>query len=132
MTLKKLWKSVVWGMMATLLGLGFIGAASIFANGEPASLAHAQEGTAAAAAEQVVSILDVDTTFLERLWCTGGVVMLLAMAYAMSNNRRAINWRLVMIGTGMQWVFAAFILETPFGEPIFATDRKSTRLNSSH
>jgi CNT family concentrative nucleoside transporter len=120
-TLKKLWKSVVLGMMATLLGLGFIGAASIFANGEPAGLAHAQEGTAAAAAEQVVSILDVDTTMLERLWCTGGVVILLAMSYAMSNNRQAINWRLVMIGTGIQWVFAAFILKTPFGEPIFAT-----------
>lgn len=48
-----------------------------------------------------------------------GIFVLLAIAYALSNNRKAINWKLVLWGMGLQLVFAIFILKTPLGQPFF-------------
>ncbi|MGR8933969.1 MAG: NupC/NupG family nucleoside CNT transporter [Gammaproteobacteria bacterium] len=48
-----------------------------------------------------------------------GIVTLLALAYAMSNNRRRIDLRVVIWGLGLQFVFAWFILKTPLGLPLF-------------
>ena len=42
------------------------------------------------------------------------------IAWSLSENRRAINWRLVGWGVGLQLVFAVLILRTPFGEALFA------------
>src|SRR5690606_33353443 len=44
---------------------------------------------------------------------------LLAIAWAFSENRREVNWRLVATGVGLQIVFAMFVLLTPFGAAIF-------------
>lgn len=49
-----------------------------------------------------------------------GIIVLLGLAYAMSNNRRKVNWRLVGLGLGIQAFFALFILKTPIGQPFFA------------
>jgi len=56
---------------------------------------------------------------MERLIGLLGVVTLLGLAYAMSNNRKAIDWKLVGWGIGLQLVFAIFILKTPVGQPFF-------------
>ncbi len=48
-----------------------------------------------------------------------GIVTLLGIAYAMSNNRKAIDRRVVIWGLGLQIVFALFILKTPVGRPLF-------------
>jgi CNT family concentrative nucleoside transporter len=48
-----------------------------------------------------------------------GIFTLLAIAFAFSNNRKRINWRLVFWGLGLQWLFALFILKTPVGRPFF-------------
>ena len=48
-----------------------------------------------------------------------GIVVLLGIAYLMSNNRKAINYKLVSWGLGLQLVFALFILKTPIGLPFF-------------
>lgn len=48
-----------------------------------------------------------------------GIVVILGIAYLMSNNRKAINIRTVLWGLGLQWFFALFILSTPVGKPIF-------------
>ncbi len=42
-----------------------------------------------------------------------GMLALLAIAYALSRNRRAINWRLVGAGIGLQVAFAVLILKVP-------------------
>lgn len=118
MTLRKVWKSLVWGMMATFIAMLFIGGASVWSEtGE--LLVWAQDGAATPPAA-VSTILDVETTFLERLWCLGGVVVLLAMAWGMSKSRSRVNWKLVGIGIGLQLFFAAFILKTSVGAPVFA------------
>jgi concentrative nucleoside transporter, CNT family len=49
-----------------------------------------------------------------------GIVVILGIAYALSNNRRAINWRLVGIGLGLQLLLAVFILKTEPGQALFA------------
>ena len=49
-----------------------------------------------------------------------GIVALLGIAYAMSNNRSLISKRIVLWGLGLQLIFALFILKTPIGQPFFA------------
>lgn len=56
---------------------------------------------------------------MERFTGLLGIPVLLGLALAMSNNRRAIDWRLVGWGLGLQALFALFILKTPVGQPFF-------------
>ena len=48
-----------------------------------------------------------------------GIAVILAIAYAMSNNRKAISLRIVLVGLTLQWAFAVFILKVPLGQKIF-------------
>jgi len=48
-----------------------------------------------------------------------GIIVLLAIAYAMSNNRKRVDKRLIAWGLGLQLFFGIFILKTPFGQPFF-------------
>ena len=60
-----------------------------------------------------------------------GILTLLAIAYAISNNRNKINFRTVYWGLSLQVVFAIFILKTPIGKPIFSyLDKIITKLIS--
>ena len=45
---------------------------------------------------------------------------MLAIAYAMSDNREKINYRTVAWGLGLQIMFGVLILKTPIGRPIFS------------
>jgi len=48
-----------------------------------------------------------------------GLVVMLGIAYALSTNRKAINWRTVIVGTLLQFLFAVVILKTPWGKAFF-------------
>ena len=48
-----------------------------------------------------------------------GIITLLGIAVAMSNNRKQINFRIVGWGLSLQLIFALFILKTPLGKPVF-------------
>jgi concentrative nucleoside transporter, CNT family len=48
-----------------------------------------------------------------------GVVLILGIAFLMSNNRKAINYRLVGVGLFLQTALAVFILKTDTGKFIF-------------
>ena len=50
-----------------------------------------------------------------------GVIVLLGIAFAMSNNRSAISWKLVIWGLSLQFIFAIIILNSPIGIPFFST-----------
>lgn len=50
-----------------------------------------------------------------------GIVLILGIAYGMSNNRRAINYKTIGIGLALQVLFAIFIFKIPIGEKIFMT-----------
>lgn len=57
---------------------------------------------------------------MERLVPVLGMCAFMGVAYLMSNNRKAINWRLVLTGIGLQFVLALLILKIPFTRQIFA------------
>lgn len=48
-----------------------------------------------------------------------GIFALLTVAYLMSNNKRAINWRLVVSGLALQVLLAVFCLKVRFGREFF-------------
>ncbi len=48
-----------------------------------------------------------------------GLFVLLSIAWLFSNNKRKINWRIVLIGISLQIVFAVFVLKTPWGSLVF-------------
>ena len=48
-----------------------------------------------------------------------GIVVILALAFLLSNNRKAINYRTVGVGLLIQIVLAIFILKTPIGKSVF-------------
>jgi CNT family concentrative nucleoside transporter len=47
------------------------------------------------------------------------MVLILAIGYAFSANRRAIRWQTVAWGLGLQVAFAIFVLRVPFGRELF-------------
>lgn len=57
---------------------------------------------------------------MERFTGLIGVVLILGIAFFMSNNRKAINYRLVLSGLAIQFSLAVFILKIPIGKSIFA------------
>jgi len=57
---------------------------------------------------------------MERFTGLIGVVLIFAIAFLMSNNRKAINYRLVFSGLAIQISLAVFILKIPVGKSIFA------------
>lgn len=48
-----------------------------------------------------------------------GMIILLALAYAMSNNKKAINYKTVGVGFALQILFGIFIFKVPVGQKIF-------------
>ena len=48
-----------------------------------------------------------------------GIFTLLTIAYAISNNRKKINYKLVAWGLSIQFIFALLILKSPLGKPLF-------------
>lgn len=48
-----------------------------------------------------------------------GIIIILGLAYLWSNNRKAINYRLVITGLILQIALAVFILKVPIGQDIF-------------
>ena len=49
-----------------------------------------------------------------------GIGALLGIAYLLSENKKAINYRTVLWGLGLQFIFALLILKTPIGRPLFS------------
>jgi len=56
---------------------------------------------------------------MERLISILGLLSILGIAWALSNNRRAIRWRPVVVGTVLQLLFAVIILRTELGRATF-------------
>ncbi len=48
-----------------------------------------------------------------------GLATLVAIAFAFSNNKRAVDWQLVATGVGLQIVFASLVLLAPGGREVF-------------
>lgn len=56
---------------------------------------------------------------MDRLIGLLGIAIILGIAFLLSNNRKAINYRTVGMGLAIQAALAVFILKTPLGRDIF-------------
>ena len=54
-----------------------------------------------------------------------GLLVMIAIAYALSSSRKDIKWKTIFTGIALQVVFALLILKTPFGVKIFDTAREA-------
>jgi CNT family concentrative nucleoside transporter len=57
---------------------------------------------------------------MERFIGLLGVALILGIAFLLSENRKAINYRLVLSGLAIQLTLAVFVLKTPPGQWLFA------------
>lgn len=57
---------------------------------------------------------------MDRFFGIFGIITILAIAFLMSRDKKAINWRLVATGLTLQLLIAIFILKVPLGKIIFA------------
>ncbi|QHV97098.1 MULTISPECIES: NupC/NupG family nucleoside CNT transporter [Spirosoma] len=48
-----------------------------------------------------------------------GIVLILGIAYALSDNRKSINYRTVGVGLALQFGLAVFVLKTDIGQQLF-------------
>ncbi|MBN3875436.1 MULTISPECIES: NupC/NupG family nucleoside CNT transporter [unclassified Nostoc] len=48
-----------------------------------------------------------------------GILVFISISYAFSVNRRAVRWRIVVWGLGLEFVFALVIIKTPWGLNVF-------------
>ncbi len=58
-------------------------------------------------------------SMLTRLSGLLGIVLILLIGFLMSHNRRAIRWKTVAWGLGLQFAFAVFVLKVPAGQSLF-------------
>lgn len=63
--------------------------------------------------------MNLTLNFMARFTGIIGIVVILLLAYLWSNNRKAINYRVVFTGLGLQLALAIFILKVPLGQKIF-------------
>ncbi len=56
---------------------------------------------------------------MDRLIGILGIVVIIAIAYGLSNNRKGINYKTVGMGFVLQVLFAVFIFKVPIGEKMF-------------
>ena len=57
--------------------------------------------------------------FISFLRGAGGLILITALAFLFSNNKKKINWRLVAIGIALQFAFAFFVVRTAIGRNMF-------------
>ena len=53
-----------------------------------------------------------------------GMIILISISYVISNKRRAINWKAVIIGLAIQIILAVSVLKIPFVQSIFESAGK--------
>ena len=56
---------------------------------------------------------------MERFVGVIGIVVILAIAFALSNNKKAINYKTIGVGLALQILFGVFIFKVPVGQKIF-------------
>ncbi|MDZ7542600.1 NupC/NupG family nucleoside CNT transporter, partial [Clostridium perfringens] len=56
---------------------------------------------------------------MERFVGILGIIVILGIAFLLSENKKKINWRLVVSGLGLQIIFAILILKVPVGRRVF-------------
>ncbi len=89
------------------------------AAGEAVSSLAAQAVAPPAVADTTIAVQASPVSVVQRMTGVLGIIAILGLAYFMSSNRRAIRWKTVAWGLGLQVAFAIFVLRIPIGSEIF-------------
>ncbi len=84
---------------------------------------HPESTTAAPAppaTPQAPSLAPDTRTVPQRLVGIFGIIAILGLGILLSSNRRAISWRIVAWGVGLQFGFALFVLRSTWGHALFS------------
>jgi CNT family concentrative nucleoside transporter len=96
------------------------GAGAVGGGGQSAAAAQPPAESARAAATPA-SPPPAPVSITTRLSGVLGMALFLFVGYLLSRNRKAINWRTIGWGLGLQIAFAVFVLRVPFGIELFKT-----------
>lgn len=69
--------------------------------------------------QNVLKVIEVEQSLAERMTGFLGLGFILLLAYFLSENKKAISWRLVSLGVGLQAILALLVLKTQIGRFIF-------------
>ena len=134
--LQRVLRAFAVGFLLVFAGMTVLGAASAL-DGDAVAMAQTDEAAAGEATDEVATDeaaaepspeeavaaattpAELESTMAQRGMSLLGLFGFIGIAWLLSNNRRAVDWRLVGVGTGLQLAIAAFIFVTPFGEPFF-------------
>jgi concentrative nucleoside transporter, CNT family len=86
---------------------------------QPVSAVQADSQTVAAPQESASRPASEPPGLLFRLRGILGIIAILAIAIALSHNRKQIRWRVVAWGLSLQLLFAIFVLRIPVGQQLF-------------
>ena len=70
-------------------------------------------------ADTTAHVAEAPRSIPQRLTGLIGMVVILGLGFLLSRNRKAISWRVVGWGLGLQFVFAVFVLRVPIGQRLF-------------
>ena len=91
----------------------------LLVNEDELSLLTSNNETLNFTAQKEEVIAEIGISLISILRGMMGIVFLLLIAFALSTDRKNINWRLVSIGVGLQLVLALLVLKVPFVKSIF-------------
>jgi CNT family concentrative nucleoside transporter len=81
--------------------------------------AQAPVTTATPADTVAVQRVAAPISFLTRMTGLIGMVLIIVVGWALSRERKAIDWRVIATGLVLQVIFAIFVLRVPFGQELF-------------
>ncbi|MFN3202072.1 MAG: NupC/NupG family nucleoside CNT transporter [Bradymonadia bacterium] len=104
-----MWLSTLFGLMAFA---GFM-----FAQG---GIAAADGGAAASEAIGAAAAASGDVPITSRLMSLMGLFFMMGCAWIMSTHRKKLEWRVIIFGLGLQFLFGVLALKTDAGAAFFA------------
>ncbi len=102
-----------------LLGALAIGAPPAHAQSEAEGAAEEERPAGAAERIRVLRAGAEEVPWHQRALSFAGLFVMVALAWAMSSDRKHVPWRVIAWGLGLQLLFGVFVLKTPAGLWLF-------------
>ena len=112
-------RTVVAVAVGALVGFFWLGGAGATLAADTTPLVEAAAAPVQASGQISVPRGSLGTPLMDRLRSVLGLLSLVFIAWLLSNNRRNVQWRVVLWGLSLQLLFALFILKTPVGAGLF-------------
>lgn len=114
--------AALWSVALVLLLAGAVTTTSVESDVATSPVEAPVAPTSQAASGQLGGVgLSLDATPMQRFRSLVGLLLMAAICWVFSLNRRRVDWRIVLWGVGLQLIFALLILKTAAGAAFFQT-----------